>query len=107
MTDKAVSNAKLILQTRKKRAEYFRAGLFDEYDWDLMLLLFMAGAEGKTLDRRTILDEIAVRHVVLDRWITVLIDEKIIDGTSAGEGKLQLSAEGQDKMQRLLSDASA
>jgi hypothetical protein len=103
MADKAFSRAQLILQTRKRRAEYFRKGLFDEHDWDLMLLLYLAAVEGKVVDRQSVLDEIGVRDVVLERWIRVLADEEIIDGPSAGQGRLQLSRKGQENMRRLLS----
>lgn len=105
MVDEAFSRAKLIFDIRKSRVDYFRQGLFDEHDWDLMLLLYLAAVEGKVVDRQSVLAEIAVRDVILERWIRVLIDEGIIDGPSADEGRLQLSPEAQEKMWRLLSAA--
>jgi hypothetical protein len=106
MTDSAISHARRILETRLRRTEYFRPELFDEHDWDLMLVLYLATVEGRTMDRNEVGRVISVREVVLDRWIAVLVAEGIVDTQAAGDGALRLTPEGLDKMQRLLSATS-
>jgi DNA-binding MarR family transcriptional regulator len=41
--------AERLYQDRRRRAEYFPAGLFGEPAWDLMLALFVAREEGRRL----------------------------------------------------------
>lgn len=106
MSDRTIAEARKFLSTRKKRGNYFKKELFDEQDWDLMLVLYIAGAEGRQTDRQAALRQVDVGATVLERWITVLSKENIIDGEAAAADDLRLSPDGQDRMRRLLSEVS-
>jgi hypothetical protein len=94
--------AKQLLSVRDDRSSYFNAALFDEDSWDLMLLLFVAKKEQRTVDRRQIEMADIARPNTLDRWLRVLSQEGItqIDGDDGGTIALTENACG--KMEALL-----
>ena len=70
--------AREIYKERERRRDYFEVSLFGEPGWDIMLDLFIAECEGKSLSISAACAGAGVPSTTALRWIAVLVDKSLI-----------------------------
>ena len=90
-----VERARALLAQRRLRdaAAGPLAELFGEPGWDILLTLFVALEEGRTMSPGAIAEAIAIRPAVLARWLKVLQSRALIwlDDADPGEAPTRAS----------------
>ena len=84
-----VERAQALLTQRRARdaAAGPLAELFGEPGWDILLTLFIALEEGRTMHPAAIADAVAVRPAVLARWLKVLEKRGLIWAAAAPDAE--------------------
>lgn len=72
LADDVARLARRVLRLRRKRTDHLPAELFGEHAWNLLLVLFIADAEGERLSARVASERADVDERVGARWITAL-----------------------------------
>lgn len=83
--DKTARLAEAVLRNRMQRRSLFPAGIFGEYAWDALLMLFVADAASERLTGRDIASSIGCDEKVLSAWIKYLSQEDLVIGDGAGD----------------------
>ncbi len=105
--DSAAELAAAMLRFRRNRTETLSADLFEEPAWDLLLELFVADAEGRSLTGRDAARRGSVRPTVMSRWLMHLDRMGMIVGDGSGDldDELTLSATALDRMEAAMGHA--
>lgn len=77
--------ARGILTNRRSRSAMFPADLFGEWAWEVLLLLFIADAEGRQMTGWMIAHDLACSPSLLSRWIKHLSSVALIIGDGSGD----------------------
>lgn len=80
--DSALDMAKTQVALRALRYGHFPADIFDEYAWDMLLHLYIAGLRQQTMYVDNIINLTSKNRIVGSRWITHLVAESLaaVDG---------------------------
>lgn len=74
-----VEIAQLLLRVRALRWDFFRGDLFDEYAWNILLVLYIAQENGHDTTETMALQEASVPPAVGTRWIAHLEQSRLVD----------------------------
>ncbi|UAK22925.1 hypothetical protein [Sphingomonas nostoxanthinifaciens] len=102
MAEQPVSLAKWIIAVRDARSEYFNPKLFDEDSWELLLTLYIAAEEGRTVNRAEVMQHTVTSAATLDRWIKILASEDLLTEPADDDETLCLTRNGHTRMHNLL-----
>jgi hypothetical protein len=67
--DELAGIARAILSNRQSRSRMFPSNLFGEWAWEVLLLLFVADAEGQHMTGKRIADALKCNPSLIVRWI--------------------------------------
>lgn len=74
-----------ILAYRRQRQKYLPQELFGETPWDMLLMLFVADANGKRVDGNKMVEQLGCSPSVLSRWLKHLSAIGLIVGDGTGD----------------------
>jgi hypothetical protein len=74
----AADLARRLYEQRRVRDRYFAAGLFAEPAWDMLLDLYVARSEGRSVSTSSACIAAAVPSTTGLRWINKLVDERLV-----------------------------
>jgi hypothetical protein len=74
-----------ILANRQQRQKYLPQELFGETPWDMLLMLFVADANGKRVDGNKMIEQLGYSPSVLSRWLKHLSGSGLIVGDGTGD----------------------
>lgn len=77
--------ARNILSLRAFREENFPRALFDEYAWNMLLLLFVGLANNEVVTERSLIERADVTHNAGRRWIAHLVSDGHIVARNDGD----------------------
>ena len=77
--DDTLDMAKTQVALSALRYGHFPADIFDEYGWDMLLHLYIAGLRRQTLYVDDLINLTSKNHATGMRWITYLQNEKMIE----------------------------
>lgn len=99
--------ARSILKIRRFPVQEFSESLFGDVAWDMLLILFIANAEGRRRTGRELIRACSMSFGVGTRWMAHLNKIGLVVGDGEGhvDDVLTISAVGLGKMERLLSCA--
>jgi DNA-binding MarR family transcriptional regulator len=105
-----LAQAKLILESRKRRIDYFGRGVFGEPAWEILLLLYVtAGGQRQTVPRLSKLSGISRSTAI--RWIEYLERERLVSRAPHPTDRridfVQLTESGRERLEAYLSEAIA
>ena len=72
VTDSEVDLACRILDMRRLREVDFPSGFFDEFGWEMILMLFVANANGKQIDSAELIKDVGSSDDSGIRWLRTL-----------------------------------
>ena len=84
-SDRLSEAARAILVNRRSRLDLLPAELFGEWPWEVLLVLFVADAEGRRLTGRTITAELACTPLTMARWMQHLARTGLIVGDTSDD----------------------
>ena len=93
----AVDRARALLAQRRARDAVAGSliDMFGEPGWDILLTLFVAHHEGRPVERAALTDTLALRPVLLERWLAVLTQRELVRTITLGQGAAQMSLTGE------------
>jgi len=101
-----VRRARTLMEQRRARARFLPAELFHEPAWDMLLALFVAQAERRTINVKTLVSYADAPATTSQRWIDHLhklgLIERITDVIDRRRIEVQLSEIGEDAIRRFL-----
>jgi len=97
--------ARKLVAIRAQRNERFGPALFDEYGWELLLVLFLADADGRRLTGRDAIAQSRASEMVGKRWLDYLRQRGFVLGDEALTAPVTLSGATLDRIERFLADA--
>jgi hypothetical protein len=77
--------ARNILSLRSFREENFPRALFDEYAWNMLLLLFVGLANNEVVTERSLIKQADVTHNAGRRWIAHLVSDGQVVARNDGD----------------------
>lgn len=98
--DELTALARRHIAIRRLRYDEFPSFLFDEYAWDMLLHLFVARAEGRSLDEATLGTLALATPRVWSRWLKHLEEQEHVERRS--DGSVTLSTAAHEDMRRYL-----
>lgn len=100
-----------LIKLRRMREQHFPADLFADPGWDILLDLFAAKLEGKSVSVSSLCIAAAVPPTTGLRWITTMTDHGALvrrqDPNDARRVFIELSAESETGLRAFFSDAAA
>jgi len=98
-----------ILTNRRQRLKYLPQELFGEMPWDMLLMLFVADANGKRVDGKKMVEQLGCAPNVLSRWIKHLseINLIVVDGTGDLANAVTMSPTAFVAVEKYLEDTQA
>ena len=105
-----IAQAKLILESRKRRFDYFGKGVFGEPAWEMLLTLYVSsGGERQTIARLS--DLAGAARSTSIRWFEYLEGEGLVSREPHPTDKrtdfIQLTEKGRQKLEAYLSETVA
>ena len=98
--------AKQLLAQRQARFDHFPAELFHEPAWDMLLALFVAHEERRTMNVKTLVGSAHAPVTTSQRWIEHLhklrLIDRVIDPTDRRRVEISLSYDGEQAMRGYL-----
>ena len=94
--------AREFLDVMHARDEILGADLFADHAWTILLLTYVAEAEGRIASTDMVSDHLSLSRATIERWLRVLQSKALIEPVPAGIDALQLTQTGIDKVERLL-----
>lgn len=70
--------AAIVYEQRRRRERFLPGDLFADPAWDLLLYLFIAGAEGRTVSASSVCIALAIPESSAVRWIDLLVDRDLV-----------------------------
>ena len=105
MDDRTLAQiARRWIAVRRCRERFFPADLFDESAWDMLMLLFVAQAEDRTVTDEQLMAEAGCRAGTGHRWVAHLEQDGQI--SRADGSAIRLTADARDRMRRFLAEAA-
>ncbi len=90
--------AAILYEERRRRERFLPGDLFADPAWDLLLYLYIAGSEGRTVSVSSVCIALAIPESTALRWIGLLVDRDLVsrknDEVDEQRGFIALSAEG-------------
>ncbi len=90
--------ATIAFEQRRRRERFLPRDLFADPAWDLLLYLFIAGAERRTVSVSSVCIALAIPESTALRWIGLLVDRDLVsrknDEVDEQRRFIALSAEG-------------
>lgn len=87
-----------VVQSRSRRAKFFRASLFADPAWDILLLVYSAQLEQQRVAVSEICTSVGVPETTMIRWVTILEAEGLIartvDNLNGGQSFVSLTDAG-------------
>ena len=106
-----VEAARTQLRMLRRRNATFPAGLFGDYRWPMLLVLYVAYEEHREVRQIDGFKEAGVPHTTGKRVLDELGELNLIEVRSGGGGQtkriIQLSPDGLDQMKRFFSSAAS
>lgn len=87
LTDQARTASRL-LKMRGLRWDYFNHDLFDEHAWNMLLILFIAQAEGRSMNVANLCSDSGAAATTGPRWIRHLTESRLIEHDGEGDAAL-------------------
>ncbi|MGA1797339.1 hypothetical protein VH567_00990 [Sphingomonas sp. 4RDLI-65] len=78
-----LSIARLMLAARRARRPFIDADLLGEPAWDILLFLYIAYREGRTVEIETAMAAAQTATTVAGRWIGILVHKGLIEPIAA------------------------
>lgn len=75
------ATVRYVIQTRSRRATFFRASLFADPAWDILLLVYSAQLEQQRLAVSELWPQLGLPATTVTRWIKILQAEGLIAST--------------------------
>jgi DNA-binding MarR family transcriptional regulator len=104
--DQLARMARAMLDERRLRDASFDPAMFTNPAWDVLLLLYVAGSEGRALMPLDVCETLAVPQATMLRWLAYLADKQLIvdapDPTQRGSSLVRLSATGRQMVSTYL-----
>lgn len=98
-TRRSVASKLLAMRAERKRS--FPSELFDEHGWNMLLCLFVAMVDNRTLSEAALIRCADVRPAVGSRWLAHLVSDGQIEPTGDGRDIL-LTKEAISRMRTFL-----
>ncbi|MCU6454528.1 PAS domain-containing protein [Sphingomonas sp. A2-49] len=95
-------SAKCINALIQRRRQELGDDLFSDYAWLILLQIYLAEAEGRTITVREAAARADIRDGVAERWIAVFRQRRLIDCSEWTDHAPQLTAHGMRQVERLL-----
>ncbi|QQV77998.1 PAS domain S-box protein [Sphingomonas aliaeris] len=86
----------------ERRRTEFTDELFNDYPWMILLHVYIAEAEARPADLRSIMDGLTLRQSASERWLRVLETKGLIELSGWSGDSAQLTAIGMTKVERFL-----
>lgn len=86
----------------QRRRRQLGDDLFADYGWLVLLQIYLAEAEGRTMTIRETADRAAVRSAVVERWIAVFRARGLLDRPEWPDLAPQMTAYGMRQVEQLL-----
>lgn len=83
--DRKARLAQGVLSNLRQRLKYLPQELFGETPWDMLLMLFVADADGKRVDGNKMVEQLGCSPSVLSRWLKHLSAIGLIVGDGTGD----------------------
>ncbi len=94
--------ARELLDIMRARDDILGADLFADHAWTILLLTYVAEAEGRIASIATVASHIPLSQTTIVRWLRVLQSKALFEPTLPGIDALQLTQTGIDKVELLL-----
>lgn len=94
--------ARDLLDIVRARDELLGADLFADHAWTILLLTYVAEAEGRIASMAMISDHLSLSPATIARWLRVLQSKALFEPILPGIDALQLTQIGIDRVERLL-----
>lgn len=91
-----------LLNVMHARDELLGADLFADHAWRILLLTYVAEAEGRIAASALVADQLGISPVMVDRWLRALRAKSLIEPEIPGIDALQLTQVGIAGVERLL-----
>lgn len=98
-----VATARMLLRIRALRWNYFRGDLFDEHGWNILLVLYIADANGRDTAETLAAQEASVPPPVGRRWITHLVQAGLVEHDEADD-RIRLTDNSRTQMDDYLQE---
>ena len=97
-----------ILRQRRRRHEYFKASLFDEPGWNLLLQLYVRDSAGGSTTAEELLTSAATMASMAARWLAHLEEEglvvRVAHPSDPATEFIELTNESRQAMEAYLTD---
>lgn len=106
--DEAARLARTVLTLRHKRVDHLPAELFGDQAWGMLLVLFIADADGERVTAYETFDRVGVAYPVGKRWFAALasMDLATSNGPCDGHNVIGLTARGITAIEACMQDAA-
>ena len=94
--------ARDFLDVMRARDSILGADLFADHAWTILLLTYVAEAEGRIATTATIADHMTLSPTTIARWLRVLQSKALFEPVLPGIDALQLTQNGMNKVEQLL-----
>ena len=100
-----VEIARLLLRIRALRWDHFRGDLFDEYAWNILLVLYIADENDRETTETMAVQEASVPTTVGVRWIAHLEQSMLLERGSSAD-IVRLTDQSRAKMAEYLHEVA-
>lgn len=106
--DEAVILAKALIEGRFRRSRHLPADLFGEHAWHLLLVLFIADAEGTMTTIARAAAATGITRTVAERWVRLLAERQLVSASDRHDGEVvSLTPQGLEGVEACLHDIQA
>lgn len=95
-------SAKRVDALIRRRRQELGSDIFSDYAWVILLQIYLAEAEGCVLTISDVAERCDVRPALVERWVRVLEERKLVERFQRQDYALQLTVPGIRKIERLL-----
>jgi hypothetical protein len=100
------ATAQAIIDVRFLRGVHFPSEIFDEFAWNILLILFVGLAANEIISEKVLIERAGVSIVAGRRWIAHLIQDGQVADRDDGEDVI-LSLQAISQLRRFLDEAKA